>query len=322
MPFLGVAETARAQAALPVLPTARAKAFMALFDLRYPIVQAPAGGADLAAAISNAGGLGHIALWGGTQDTAAENVSNLRKQTKRPFVVNYVLSFEPRSLPAALDAGAPIVQFSWGVPNNESVAAIRRAGAKFGVQVGTVIGARAAVDAGADYLVAQGNEAGGHVQSSTPIADLLPLVLREAANLPVLTAGGVSTGHKLRERLLAGAAGAVIGTRLMATEESSAHPEYKRALTAGARVRCRALGVLSGWLARRDPPNAPEWNARALGSGRLPSARKTAGRRGRRRHTSERDESLALRHCLAVTRARRRCHRSRHVRRAGRRRDS
>jgi NAD(P)H-dependent flavin oxidoreductase YrpB (nitropropane dioxygenase family) len=57
------------------MPIARTKAFMALFDLKYPVVQAPAGGADLAAAISNAGGLGHIALWVGTQDTAAEKTA-------------------------------------------------------------------------------------------------------------------------------------------------------------------------------------------------------------------------------------------------------
>ncbi len=271
MPILGVAQAARAQTASPALPTVRAKGFMALFGLTYPIVQAPAGGADLAAAISNAGGLGHIALWGGTQDTAAENVSNLRKQTKRPFVVNYVLSFDPRSLPTALDAGAPIVQFSWGIPSKESVVAIRRAGAKFGVQVGTAIGARAAVDAGADYLVAQGNEAGGHVQSSTPIADLLPLVLHEAGNVHVLVAGGVSTGHALRARLLAGASGVVIGTRLMATEESSAHPDYKQALLQahapdaalsvcfqdgwpGATHRTLRNGTLERWEAAGCPP--------------------------------------------------------------------
>ena len=120
------------------------------------MVQAPAGGAELAAAVLNAGALGHIALWGGTQESAADTVKNLMKQTTRPFVVNYVLTFEPRSLPAALDAGARVVQFSWGIPGQMSVASVRKAGAKFGVQVSTPMGARAALDAGADYLVAQG----------------------------------------------------------------------------------------------------------------------------------------------------------------------
>jgi nitronate monooxygenase len=205
---------------------------MALFGLKYPIVQAPAGGAALAAAISNAGALGHIALWAGTQNDAAavDAVKNLRGQTTRPFVANYVLTFEPRSLPAAVDAGVPVVQFSWGIPTSESVGAIRKAGAKFGVQVGTAIAARAAVDSGASYLVAQGNEAGGHVQSSTPLAQLLPLVLKEAGNVPVLVAGGITTGQRLRAALVAGASGAIMGTRFMATQESSAHDEYKNAL--------------------------------------------------------------------------------------------
>lgn len=248
VPLLSVAETALSQTVSPAMPTARAKAFMALFDLKYPIVQAPAGGAELAAAISNAGGLGHIALWGGTQDTAAHNVSNLRKETGRPFVVNYVLSFEPRSLPAALDAGAPIVQFSWGMPTKESVAAIRKANARFGVQIGTAIGARAAVDAGAAYLVAQGQEAGGHVQSSIPLFELLPLALKEAGDVPVLVAGGITTGRALRNALLAGAAGTIMGTRLMATQESSAHDEYKKALVkAHAADAAMSVCYSDGW---------------------------------------------------------------------------
>jgi nitronate monooxygenase len=271
VPLLGAARRAQAQTASRAMPTARTKAFMALFDLKYPIVQAPAGGADLAAAVSNAGGLGHIPLWGGTQDAAAQNVSNLRKQTSRPFVVNYVLSFEPRSLPSALDAGAPVVQFSWGIPTRESVAAIRKANAKFGVQVGTAIGARAAVNAGAAYLVAQGQEAGGHVQSSIPLFELLPLVLKEAGDVPVLVAGGITTGRALRNALLAGAAGTIMGTRLMATQESSAHDEYKKALVnahaadaamsvcysdgwPAATHRTLRNGTLNGWEAAGCPP--------------------------------------------------------------------
>jgi nitronate monooxygenase len=251
--------------------TERADAFMALFGLRYPIVQAPAGGAELAAAISSAGGLGHIPLWGGTQETAGDNVRALRSQTKQSFAVNYVLSFEPRSLAAALDAGAPVVQFSWGSPRAESVAAIRKAGAKFGVQVGTALGARAALDAGAAYLVAQGNEAGGHVQSSTPLAELLPLVLKEAGRVPVIVAGGITTGLRLRSALMAGASGAVMGTRFMATQESSAHPEYKNALVKahaadavmsvcyqdgwpGATHRTLRNGTLNRWEAAGCPP--------------------------------------------------------------------
>ncbi len=230
------------------VPLARANAFMALFGLKYPIVQAPAGGAELAAAISNAGALGHIALWAGAQQNAAASVKNLRAQTTRPFVANYVLTFAPASLPAALDAGVPVVQFSWGIPTRESVSAIRAAGARFGVQVGTAEAARAAVDAGATYLVAQGNEAGGHVQSSTPLMVLLPLVLKEAGAVPVLVAGGITTGQRLKAALVAGAAGAVMGTRFMATRESSGHDDYKNALVR-AKASDAALSICysDGW---------------------------------------------------------------------------
>ena len=271
--LFGIPASAAAQGVATRPPTARAEAFMSLFGLKYPIVQAPAGGAELAAAISNAGALGHIALWAGAQnDAAAANaVKSLRDQTTRSFVGNYVLTFEPRSLAAAVNAGLPIVQFSWGIPSGESVAAIRKAGAKFGVQVGTAIAARAAVDAGAAYLVAQGNEAGGHVQSSTPLAELLPLVLKEAGSVPVLVAGGITTGQRLKAALVAGASGAIMGTRFMATRESSAHDDYKNALVhaqaidaamsvcygdgwPGATHRTLRNGTLNRWEAAGCPP--------------------------------------------------------------------
>ena len=246
--FAGDGATAQTGGAVEAMPTDRATTFMALFGLRYPIVQAPAGGPELAADISNAGGMGHVALWGATPESARQTVANLREQTKQRFAVNYVLTFEPRSLPAALEAGAPVVQFSWGVPTQMMVSAVRQAGAKFGVQVGAASGARAAIDAGADYLVAQGLEAGGHVQSSTPLYELLPLVLKEAGQTPVLVAGGIATGRSLRKALLAGASGAIVGTRFMATQESTGHLEYKQALVE-AQVDDAAMSVCyqDGW---------------------------------------------------------------------------
>jgi len=108
--LLGVSRSAaprRSPAPGPVA-TERADAFMVLFALRCRIVRAPAGGADLAAAISSAGVRGHMPLWGRTQETAGDNVRALGSRTKQPFAVNDVPSFEPRSRPAALDAGAPL----------------------------------------------------------------------------------------------------------------------------------------------------------------------------------------------------------------------
>lgn len=162
--------------------------------------------------------------------------------------MNYVLAFDPQSLPAALEAGAPVVGFAWGLPTKEIVSSLRRAGAKFGVQVGTAEGARAALDLGADYLVCQGSEAGGHVQSSTSLYGLMPSVLDEAKQVPVLAAGGIGNGQKIRRALLAGASGAVLGTRFVATQESFAHAEYKKAIIA-AHAKDTALSVCfqDGW---------------------------------------------------------------------------
>jgi nitronate monooxygenase len=244
LPSVTSGQTARP----PAMPTPQAKALMALFGLRYPIFQGPYGGPALASAISNAGALGHVALWRRTPEGARAIVTQIRSQTKQPFVVNYVLSFEPRSLPAALDAGAPVVQFSWGLPTKDVVTAVRQASSKFGVQVGTAQGAQMAVDLGADYLVAQGNEAGGHVQSSTPLYELLPKVLEAATGIPVLVAGGVSHGANLRAALVAGASGAVVGTRFVATLESDAHTGYKAALVrAEAKDTAVSVCFQDGW---------------------------------------------------------------------------
>jgi len=267
---LGQAGTSIAQT--PGLPTARARAFMARYGLKYPVVQAPSGGEELAAAISNAGGIGAFGLWRRPPDAARESVQRMRSLTKGPFIVNYVLTFEPESLLAALEAGAPVVQFSWGIPTPAMASAIRGAGATFGVQVATPDGARAAVDAGATYLVAQGVEAGGHVQSSTPLKELLPRVLAEAHDVPVLVAGGISTGVHIRQALLDGAAGALMGTRFIATQESNAHAEYKAALMhssatdaalsvcfsdswEGATHRTLRNGTLTRWEAAGCPPH-------------------------------------------------------------------
>jgi len=253
------------------MPTAAASAFMARFGLRYPIMQAPYGGPALAAAISNAGALGTVSLWVGSEDAARERVQTMRQSTTQLFAVNYVLSFEPRSLPAALDAGAPAVHFSWGVPPPAMAAMVRQRGAIFGVQIATVEGASAALEAGASYLVCQGIEAGGHVQSSTPLYELLPRVVDRAKDTPVLAAGGITHGRDICKALRAGASGVLIGTRFVATQESMAHPEYKAALVSaeptdtalsvcfqdgwpGALHRTLRNGTLERWEAAGCPP--------------------------------------------------------------------
>ena len=223
-----------------LMPTPRAKALMALFGLKYPIFEAPHGRQtcpDLAIAVSNAGGMGALAFLGNPDETR-NVVSRVRSATKGPFFVNFLLALapmsgsEPTSLKAALDAGSPIVQFSWGMPSKEATAMIRAAGAKWGIQVTGEESARAALDLGADYLVCQGTEAGGHVQSTRGLYEALPIVLEEAREKPVVASGGIGNGNGIREALLAGASAAMLGTRFVATVESIAHPAYKQAIIA------------------------------------------------------------------------------------------
>ena len=245
------------------MPTPRATSFMNAFGLKYPICNAGMGtfaSAALATAVSNAGGLG--ATGTGTRfaggDPSVANpamrqvVTQIRSGTKGPFAVNYLLHFDPITLPAALDAGAPIIQFAWGIPSAEIVAMIRNAGAKMGIQVASAAGARRAIDAGADYLICQGTEAGGHVQASKSLYDALSSVIDEAKNVHVLAAGGIANGAHIRRVLLAGASGVLIGTRFIATKEAAVHDDWKSALTrAQAADTVLTLCYQDGW------PNAP-----------------------------------------------------------------
>lgn len=207
-----------------------------LFGIEIPILQAPTGsiaGPELAAAVSEAGGLGSLGLTWTPPEDAAECVRHVRSLTERPFLVNFALAFEPVSLIPALAAGAPIVTFSWG-DASAWIPTVRRYGAKVGIQVGNADGARRAAELEIDFLICQGVEAGGHVQSTQSLESLLPSVLEAAGGMPVVAAGGISDGADIARALRPGADGVMLGTRFVATLESRAHEEYKRRLVESA----------------------------------------------------------------------------------------
>ena len=207
-----------------------------LLGIDIPILAAPTGsiaGPELAAAVSAAGGLGAMGLTWTSPEIAAGWVRQVKVQTCRPFQVNFALAFSPVALDEILDAGAPVITFSWGDPA-PYMERVRAAGAKIGIQVTNALGARRAIDLGADFLICQGIEAGGHVQSSTSLADLLPTVVAEAGDLPVAAAGGIAASTSIAQVLSLGAQGAVLGTRFVATQESRAHDDYKQRLLAAA----------------------------------------------------------------------------------------
>ncbi len=200
--------------------------------LRLPLFCAPTGsiaGPELAAAVSQAGGLGAMALTWTDPDNARSHVRAVKAATSHPFQVNFALAFAPHALPAALEEGVPCVTFSWGDPS-PYLTSVRAAGAKVGIQVSSREGARRALDLGVDFLICQGLEAGGHVQSTIALEEVLPDVLAEAGTVPVVGAGGVGDGAGMARVFALGASGVMLGTRFVASRESRAHHEYKQKL--------------------------------------------------------------------------------------------
>ncbi|OBJ58260.1 hypothetical protein A9W95_11920 [Mycobacterium sp. 1423905.2] len=195
-------------------------------------------GHELAAAVSEAGALGTIA---GARAPIAAEVAAARRLTGRPIAVNLLLPFVRRGdVEAAADADV-VVTF-WGAP--------RRLTPNTWIhQCGSVDEAKAAAVAGADGVIAQGVEAGGHVRGTTPALELLEQV-RKAVTIPILVAGGIVDVQGVRDALDAGAAAAVVGTRFLLSEECRAHPEYKkRCMEANETVLTEFFGL--GW------PDAP-----------------------------------------------------------------
>ncbi|TGV07931.1 nitronate monooxygenase, partial [Mesorhizobium sp. M8A.F.Ca.ET.173.01.1.1] len=204
--------------------------FTKMIGIKYPIVQAVMGGFGvpaMASAVCEGGGLGGVGLSWADEQQARDSVRQVRAATKNPFAIGYALWFPPQTLTAVLEEGAPIIQFSWGTPTKEVQSLVKSFGAKLGMQVSNLDGTRQALDAGSEYIILQGQEAGGHVQAMSNWRDYLPKVLELAGTTPVLVAGGLGDGHALREVLNAGASGGAFGTRFVATKENRWSPSYK-----------------------------------------------------------------------------------------------
>ncbi len=205
---------------------------MNLHDLDIPILQAPIAGADtveLAAAVSNAGAMGSLAMTWTQPKVALQSVEQLQAATSRPFFVNFALAFPPDAFDVVVEAGIPAITLSWG-QNAKLIEHAHRYGIAVGVQVGSSEGAHNAIHDGADFVICQGVEAGGHVQSTTPLATLLPQVVALTQDVPVVAAGGLGNGGDISWALNEGATAVMLGTRFVATKESRAHALYKEAI--------------------------------------------------------------------------------------------
>ncbi|MFH8766860.1 nitronate monooxygenase [Streptomyces althioticus] len=266
----------------------------------HPIVQAPmAGGVSvpqLAAAVSDAGGLGFLAAGYKTADGMYQEIKQLRGLTSRPFGVNLFLPQPETADPAAVDVYAhqlageaswyetelgdpescgddgydaklavlldnpvPVVSFHFGVPAREVIDSLHRVGTLAFVTATTAEEARAVERAGADVVIAQGVEAGGHqgTHRDVPETDgsgigLLSLVaqVRESVGIPVVAAGGIVRGGQIAAVCAAGASAAQLGTAFVAAHESGAHALHKQALTNPLFARTELTRAFTGRPAR------------------------------------------------------------------------
>jgi NAD(P)H-dependent flavin oxidoreductase YrpB (nitropropane dioxygenase family) len=196
-----------------------------LRGIEVPIVQAGMGGGlsrhELAAAVSEAGGLGTIGIT--DPDDMRRELAAARRLTGKPVAVNLLLPFARQGHYEVAGEADAVVTF-WGRPR-------RRTGRLWIHQCGSPEEALEAQAAGADAVIAQGVEAGGHVRGDEPALDLLERVRRAVGpTYPVLVAGGIADRPDVERAMHAGAAAAVLGTRFLMSDESRAHPAYKQRL--------------------------------------------------------------------------------------------
>jgi nitronate monooxygenase len=243
-------------------------------SLELPIAQAGLGGglagADLAAAVSGAGALGTLGIMPAPR-LAGELARARSLAPGRPIAVNLLMPFvRPAHVDAVLDGRADAAVLFFGF-DPALVARLRQAGVVVLHQVGTVAQARRALADGADGLIAQGLEAGGHLLAEQDLRSFLAAALEVADGRPVLAAGGIASSAGVRDALDAGASGVVCGTRFLLTRECRAHPLYQRRVLDADRTLETSLFSL-GWYARhRVVPNAAteRWCARDPAGPRL-----------------------------------------------------
>jgi nitronate monooxygenase len=212
-------------------------------------------GPELAAAVAAAGGLGTLGL--AEPAKLPDYIKRVRDAAPdRAIAVNLLMPFVRRAhVEACVKSGIDVAVLGFG-GGPSLVAHLRDAGVMVLAMVGTRSQARDAVGWGADGLIAQGGEAGGHLSGRTPALEFLPQAIALAGDRPVLLAGGIATAADVRAALTAGASAVVAGTRFLLTRESRAHAEYQRWILA-AEMTYRTTLFGFGWPApHRVVPNA------------------------------------------------------------------
>ena len=249
--------------------------FCRLLGVDLPIANAPIGTAacpELAAAVSNAGGLGLIAVSFLKQaDEIRHAIHRVRELTDRPFGANLLLEWPQEDrLRICLEEKVPVISLFWGDPT-PYVEAIHRAGARLMQSVGTVAEAERAARAGADIVLAQGWEAGGHVRGEVSTMALIPRIVDAIGPTPVVAAGGIADGRGIAAALILGASAVALGTRFVATSEARVPELYRDLLVAadthetvfgetfdkgwpGSNMRTLLNSTLRRWIEAGRPP--------------------------------------------------------------------
>jgi nitronate monooxygenase len=247
--------------------------FTKLIGCKVPIQQAgmaALASTTLAAAVSKAGALGMVSVGSLSPEQISRELGLVKAQTSNPFGANFLIpiiesgeaspSLQNKELSESVEEAAKharLVDFFYRDPDESLVKIVHSQGALASWQIGSRQEAKAAVDAGCDIIVAQGIESGGHIRGRISMMALLDQVL-SMTDLPVVAAGGISSGRVMAAALAAGASGVRVGTRFAASEEAGPHPVYAKAMIkaeAEDTVFTEEFGA--GW------PNAPHRVIRA-----------------------------------------------------------
>jgi NAD(P)H-dependent flavin oxidoreductase YrpB (nitropropane dioxygenase family) len=268
------------------------------YGLEMPFVSAGMGFVampELVAAVSNAGGLGLLGVAPAPPPAMQAMIQAIKQLTPRPFGVDLIITdtaFGPATttehIEICSEEGIKVAVFFWNQPPVAWVDQLHAAGVKVWMQVGSVEGALEAVQIGADAIIAQGSEAGGHNHSRVALFSLVPAIVDAVAPVLVIAAGGIADGRTAAAALTLGAEGVCVGIHLVASREGYAHEEYKRRIvvaTAADSVRTSIFGpewpdqpmrvirnrVVSEWAGQDErtppPPDSPQFIGRTVVGG-------------------------------------------------------
>lgn len=210
-----------------------------------PIVSAGMGGvarSELVTAVSEAGGYGFLGMVREAPEFIRHQINEVRAGTKKAFGVNLIPAATPsallqKELKICIDEKVHSVCLFWDV-DPDIIRTLRTNGILVVCQVGTLDDAEQALDAGAQMLIAQGVEAGGHVRGRDPLQNFLKAVIAISGDIPVLASGGIASGGAFIDALNQGASGVVLGTAYLATDESFAHAYHKMRIVDGTAADC------------------------------------------------------------------------------------